>query len=129
MVRLGGQALEANVVIVVLPFRNIGHLQVLLRDREGVAGSVADGEVEVALGASDAGQHHGRGLEVDGVEHPLLTLRALLRLLEQQLADVGGRIGGGATPLRGAVVQVGQREACVDGRDLGLGLVLRVQGL
>ena len=92
MVGLGGETLEADVIcIIILPFWHVGHFQVFLGNAERVSAG-PDRQVQVVLGAADTGKHHGRGLEVDGVEHALLALGALLRLLEQQLADVGVRI-------------------------------------
>ena len=92
MVRLRGKAFEADVVcMVIFPFWHIGHFQVFLGNAERVSAG-PDCQVQVVLGAADAGKHHGGGLEVDGVQHALLALGALLGLLEQQLADVGVRI-------------------------------------
>lgn len=73
VVRLRGQPFKADVVVVVLPFGHVRHLQVLLRDRERIV-SGANGEVQITLGAADAGEHHGRGLEVNGMQHSLLPL-------------------------------------------------------
>ena len=90
VVRLRSQALETNVV-VVFSFWDVSHLQIFLGNRQWVV-SAADRQVEVALRASDAGQHHRGGLEVNRMQHSLLTLRPLIRLLQQELADIRGGI-------------------------------------
>lgn len=64
------------------------------------------------------------------MEHPLLALGSLLRLLEQQLANVCSRTRRGPAPLGGAVMQIGQgKTGCVDGGDLWLRFVFGVEGL
>lgn len=72
VVRLRSQALETDVV-VIFSFWDVRHLEILLSNRQWVV-AAADCQVEVALRASDAGQHHRGGLEVNGMQHSLLTL-------------------------------------------------------
>ena len=75
VIRLRSQALEADVV--VFAFWYVCHLEILLGNRQRVV-AAADCQVEVALRPSNAGQHHGCGLEVNGMQHSLLTLRPLI---------------------------------------------------
>lgn len=60
---MGGQPLEADVIVVVFPLGHVRHLEVLLGDGQRIVAG-ADCQVQVALCSADAGEHHGRGLEV-----------------------------------------------------------------